>query len=363
MEIGAILIGSDMQRTRAGSEALMLMVQWCFEAGYRRLEWTCDSHNEASMKAAERLGFTYECAFRQAYATKGRNRDKAIWAIIDKDWPALSKAYEKWLDPSNFDDAAQRTSLRTLTRPSVHVAAEAALSNHALFGRPVGPSLGDWSAPPSPPGKILDGQYARVIPFEMAHCDALYQANSVDDAIWDYMPQGPFADFDAYRDWMEANALGPDPMFHTIIDKADGAPAGVATYLRIAPTAGSIEVGYITYAPRLQRTRAGTEAMYLMMRHAFELGYRRYEWKCNALNAPSRRLAMRLGLSYEGIFRQAGVVKGRNRDTAWYAAIDSEWPALKDAFEAYLAPENFDDAGMQRQSLSYLTEPLLIARG
>ena len=177
------------------------------------------------------------------------------------------------------------------------------------------------------------------------------------------MPQGPFADLSAYRDWMAANALGADPMFHTIINKDTGRPKGVATYLRIAPDAGSIEVGYITYSPALQRTRAGTEAMGLMMQRAFDLGYRRYEWKCNALNAPSRRLAQRLGMSYEGVFRQAGVVKGRNRDTAWYTAIDTEWPALKAAFDQYLAPDNFVKVGKQKVSLSQLTAPLLVNQG
>lgn len=215
-----------------------------------------------------------------------------------------------------------------------------------------------------PPATPMEGAYATVLPFDLdAHTEALFEANSVDDAIWDYMPQGPFADLSAYRDWMAANALGADPIFHTIINKDTSRPEGVATYLRIAPDAGSIEVGYITYSPALQRTRAGTEAMVLMMQRAFDLGYRRYEWKCNALNAPSRRLAQRLGMSYEGVFRQAGVVKGRNRDTAWYAAIDTEWPALKAAFDQYLAPDNFDKVGKQKVSLSQLTAPLLVNQG
>lgn len=215
-----------------------------------------------------------------------------------------------------------------------------------------------------PPATLMEGAYATVLPFDLdAHTEALFEANSVDDAIWDYMPQGPFADLSAYRDWMAANALGADPMFHTIINKDTSRPEGVATYLRIAPDAGSIEVGYITYSPALQRTRAGTEAMVLMMQRAFDLGYRRYEWKCNALNAPSRHLAQRLGMSYEGVFRQAGVVKGRNRDTAWYAAIDTEWPALKAAFDQYLAPDNFVKVGKQKVSLSQLTAPLLVNQG
>lgn len=230
--------------------------------------------------------------------------------------------------------------------------------------RPLGAPIPNWSPPPMPPATPMEGAYATVLPFDLdAHTEALFEANSVDDAIWDYMPQGPFADLSAYRDWMAANALGADPIFHTIINKDTSRPEGVATYLRIAPDAGSIEVGYITYSPALQRTRAGTEAMVLMMQRAFDLGYRRYEWKCNALNAPSRHLAQRLGMSYEGVFRQAGVVKGRNRDTAWYAAIDTEWPALKAAFDQYLAPDNFDKVGKQKVSLSQLTAPLLVNQG
>jgi RimJ/RimL family protein N-acetyltransferase len=154
-----------------------------------------------------------------------------------------------------------------------------------------------------------------------------------------------------------------DPQFHAIVDRATGQAVGVASYLRIDPAAGSIEVGHINYSPLLQRTVAATETMYLMMRRAFELGYRRYEWKCNALNAPSRGAAQRLGFSYEGVFRQARVDKGRNRDTAWYAMIDTEWPALDQAFRRWLDPANFDEQGRQRTSLSELTAPVLVARG
>lgn len=229
-----------------------------------------------------------------------------------------------------------------------------------ILGEPVP----DWSSPPRPPHTRMDGRYARVEPLDPErHAAALFAANRESDAIWDYLPYGPFGTLDAYRAWMSETCLGPDPFFHAVIDKATGKAAGVASYLRINPEAGSIEVGHINYAPALQRTRAGTEAMVLMMRRAFELGYRRYEWKCNALNVASRRLAMRLGLSYEGVFRQMMVVKGRNRDTAWYAAIDKEWPALEAAFETWLDPANFDAGGRQRQSLSALTRPVLVATG
>ena len=173
----------------------------------------------------------------------------------------------------------------------------------------------------------------------------------------------PFESLDSYRTWIEQYCCGNDPLFYAIIDLANGEAVGIASYLRINPGSGSIEVGHINYSLLLARTPAATEAMYLMMAAAFDLGYRRYEWKCDALNAPSRAAAQRLGLSFEGIFRQATIVKGRNRDTAWYSAIDQEWPAIKEAFLEWLSPANFDERGKQRSQLSVLTAPILKQRG
>ena len=173
--------------------------------------------------------------------------------------------------------------------------------------------------------------------------------------MFTYLAYGPFDSFDAYLTWLQGVSRTEDPLFFAIVDAASGKAAGVASYLRIDPASGSVEVGHIAYAPALQRTRAATEAMYLMMQRAFTLGYRRYEWKCDALNEKSRAAAERLGLSYEGIFRQATVYKGRNRDTAWYAAIDSEWSALDAAFRRWLDPQNFDAEGRQRVRLGDLT--------
>lgn len=184
-----------------------------------------------------------------------------------------------------------------------------------------------------------------------------------DGSNWTYLPYGPFETLESYLDWMEKTCRGSDPQFYAIVDKSTGKAVGIASYLRINPAAGSIEVGHINYSPLLQQKPAATEAMYLMMKNAFELGYRRYEWKCDALNAKSRVAAQRLGLSFEGVFRQATMYKGRNRDTAWYATIDGEWPALKDAFEQWLAPSNFDEQGQQRQRLSDLAAPVLKQRG
>jgi len=162
---------------------------------------------------------------------------------------------------------------------------------------------------------------------------------------------------------MKAVCLGDDPLFFTIRDASSGRACGVASYLNIVPSMGSVEVGHIHFSPLIQRAPIATEAMYLMMRRAFESGYRRYEWKCNALNQRSRRAAMRFGFSYEGLFRQHLVTKGHNRDTAWYACIDAEWPELKSAFETWLDPSNFDGEGRQRHKLADLTGPVLKARG
>src|SRR5688500_189675 len=223
------------------------------------------------------------------------------------------------------------------------------------FGQPIGPPLPGWTPPARPSREVMTGTYCRLEPLDSArHAAALFTAKTSGDGgakDWTYLPYGPFNHLADYRAWMEVSCLGDDPLFFVIIDSRDDKPAGVASYLRIAPPAGSIEVGHLHYAPRLQRTPAATEAMYLMMKRAFELGYRRYEWKCDALNAPSRAAAERLGFTYEGLFRQATGVQGRNRDTAWYAAIDSEWPRLSVAFEGWLAPENFDASGQQGRSL------------
>ncbi|MGI1662484.1 GNAT family N-acetyltransferase [Palleronia sp. KMU-117] len=223
-------------------------------------------------------------------------------------------------------------------------------------------ALPDWAPPPRPSRAPMTGRYVRLDPLSTAHAADLHRANAESDAIWEYLPYGPFPDAAAYRAWVETVAGRDDPLFFAIRNLETGRWCGVASCLRITPEAGTIEVGHINFAPALQRTRAATEAMSLMMARAFETGYRRYEWKCNARNLGSRRAAQRLGFSYEGVFRQAAVIKGRNRDTAWFAAIDAEWPRLRAAFEAWLDPANFDGAGRQRTPLSDLTAPILAAR-
>ena len=224
-----------------------------------------------------------------------------------------------------------------------------------------GAEVPGWVPPPRPQAGAMEGRYARLEPLAAAHAEELHRAYAGAERLWDYLPYGPHPDLAAQAEWVAHWAGRDDPVFLAIRGE-DGRVGGVASYLRIAPEAGSIEVGHINFGPGLQGTRAATEAMALMMAHVFAAGYRRYEWKCDALNRPSRRAAERLGFSYEGVFRQAAVVKGRNRDTAWYAAIDSHWPKLRAAFESWLDPANFDAAGRQKRRLSDLTRPVLAAR-
>ncbi|WP_319932289.1 GNAT family N-acetyltransferase [Lichenihabitans sp. Uapishka_5] len=173
--------------------------------------------------------------------------------------------------------------------------------------------------------------------------------------LWDYMPDGPFEDLGAFRDMIAQKAASEDPLFFTIMDQNTGRAVGYAALMRIDPAQRTIEVGNIMLSPAIQRSAGATEALFLLARTVFDdLGYRRYEWKCNALNAPSRRAAERLGFSFEGVFRQHMIVKGRNRDTAWFSMLDHEWPAIKAGFEAWLLPDNFRADGQQVQSLSEL---------
>jgi RimJ/RimL family protein N-acetyltransferase len=229
------------------------------------------------------------------------------------------------------------------------------------FGQPIGAPLPNWSPRPSPPRTPIEGRFCRIEPLDPErHAADLFAANS-DDAAgrnWTYLPYGPFPAFDIYREYLVAAAGRDDPLVHAILDRRSGHAVGVASLMRIDPAAGVIEVGGINYSPRLQRQPAATEAMYLLMRRVFdELGYRRYEWKCDWLNAPSRAAAQRLGFRYEGLFRQATVYKGRNRDTAWLSIIDGEWPALRAAFERWLDRSNFDAEGHQRASLRSFRGP------
>ena len=232
------------------------------------------------------------------------------------------------------------------------------------LGQPVGHPVPGWMPRPPATAAVLKGRYCRLERLDPhRHAEELFTADQLDapGESWTYLPYGPFDTLADYRHWVEQVCGGDDPLFYAVVDNTDTDPAapggeqrcvGVLSLMRMQPEIGVIEIGHVHYSPLLQRRRAATEAQYLLASHAFEeLGYRRLEWKCDALNAASRSAAARLGFSYEGTFRQAAVVKGRNRDTAWYSITDSEWPGLRDRFASWLHPDNFDAQGRQRTSL------------
>jgi len=229
------------------------------------------------------------------------------------------------------------------------------------FSQPIGAPLPDWTPREWPPRTPIEGRLCRIEPLDAdRHGPALWRSFSMapDTRDWTYMANSePLTDEPRLRAYLERNAASKDALHHAIIDRASNEAVGTFALMRIDCANGVIEVGHVAYSPRLQRTTMATEAMYLLMQRVFdELGYRRFEWKCDSLNAPSRAAAQRYGFQYEGCFRQAIVYKGRSRDTAWFSIIDREWPGIKTAFERWLAPENFDAEGQQRLSLRRLIE-------
>lgn len=226
---------------------------------------------------------------------------------------------------------------------------------HPQTGQPVGPAVADPGPAPRPGPVTLKGRYGRLEKLTPAHTADLWAAFAGHDRVWTYIAgAGPFATLAEFSPFLAARAAADDPYAYAIIDPSDRA-VGYVTLLRVVPEHRVIEVGHVMYSPRLQRTPLGTETQYLLARYVFEtLGYRRYEWKCDALNAVSHRAALRYGFVYEGTFRQYMIAKGRNRDNAWFAMLDSEWPARKLIFERWLDPENFDREGRQKRSLSEL---------
>ncbi len=224
------------------------------------------------------------------------------------------------------------------------------------LGQPIGFSVEDWQPREHPRGAKMQGRLCRLEPIDVeAHSADLFKAFSQDQdqRNWTYLPYGPFATEAGLRDWISSTCLGDDPCFFTVIDNESGNAVGIASYLRIDPGNGVIEVGHIHFSPLMQGRPISTEAMYLMMRQVFEVwGYRRYEWKCDSLNQPSCNAALRLGFVFEGIFRQAVIYRNRNRDTAWYSIIEREWPSAKAVFESWLDEANFDADGQQKTSLS-----------
>ncbi|MCK9510550.1 MAG: GNAT family N-acetyltransferase [Pigmentiphaga sp.] len=231
---------------------------------------------------------------------------------------------------------------------------------------PVGEPVSDWHGCPQPVGIVLTGKECRLEPVDPArHADALFAAYSQagNDRDWLYLSVGPFPDAVAYRAYAEQMARETDPLHFAVVDLRTGLPVGTLALMRQQPRHGVVEVGFVTFSPVLQRSRIATEAQFLLMSYVFdELGYRRYEWKCDSLNQRSRNAAERLGFQYEGTFRQALVYKERNRDTAWFSIIDKEWPTLKAAFQQWLAPENFDDCGHQIKRLQLIRSRLASSR-
>lgn len=222
------------------------------------------------------------------------------------------------------------------------------------YGQPIGEALPSWVSPPFPPPVVLQGQYCRLEPIADRHADSLFVAyqQAPDHRDWTYIPLERPEDLAQFRQYVASLASSVDPQHYAIIDHASSQAVGTLALMRIMPAVGSVEVGFVIYSPLIQRSTMATEAQFLLMQYAFDkLGYRRYEWKCDSLNSPSRKAALRLGFQFEGIFRQAVVYKGRNRDTAWFSIIDRDWPMLSQAYQQWLAPNNFDAAGKQRQRL------------
>lgn len=222
------------------------------------------------------------------------------------------------------------------------------------FGQPVGVAVPDWAPVPQPDVDTLAGTYCTLEHLDVdRHHDDLYAAYSAapDARDWTYLPVGPFPTAQSYREWAVAAAESRDPRHYAVIDNTTGRALGTLALMRHELASGVIEVGFVMFSRALQRTPVSTEAQFLLMRYVFGLGYRRYEWKCDSLNEPSRRTAERLGFTYEGTFRQAVVYKGRNRDTAWFAMTDGDWPSARASFETWLDPANFDSDGRQRQPL------------
>jgi RimJ/RimL family protein N-acetyltransferase len=227
------------------------------------------------------------------------------------------------------------------------------IASQQLVGEPVDPS-----SAPRPRRVTFEGRTIRLVPLDAHdHLESLWAATGgpQNEHLWTYMFEWPFQNRASFEAYLQRKEESEDPLFYSIMEKTSGDAVGWAAYMRIKPLQRVIEIGNIMFSPRIQRTLGATEAMYIMARHAFEgMNYRRFEWKCDALNQPSRRAALRLGFKFEGVFRQHMVVKGRNRDTAWYSMLDSEWPERKRAFEQWLDPSNFDANGKQKVSLSAL---------
>ena len=374
VEIGSIVYSAELRRTPLGTEAQYLLARYAFVTlGYRRYEWKCDSLNASSLRAALRYGFVFEGIFRQHMVTKGHSRDTAYFSMLDDEWPERKRNFERWMRSDNFDrNGRQKISLAALNDtkgddaagfsgaaagaviPAVRISTMSVSEPHPVTGQPIGLPV-DPTPAPRPGPVTLKGRYGRLEKLRPDHWPDLWDAFAGHDHVWTYIStDGPFSEASDFAAFVARRAASEDPYAYAIIDASDHA-VGYVTLLRINPQMRVIEVGHVLYSPQLQRTPLGTETQYLLARYVFEtLGYRRYEWKCNSLNAPSRRAALRYGFVYEGTFRQHMIAKGRNRDDAWFSMLDSEWPARKCNFERWLEPCNFDEKGAQKISLAAL---------
>jgi RimJ/RimL family protein N-acetyltransferase len=350
VEVGHVLYSPALQRTPLGTEAQYLLARYVFETlGYRRYEWKCNSFNAPSRRAALRYGFSYEGTFRNYIIAKGHNRDDAWFSMLDSEWPSRRAKFERWLAQENFDaKGRQKVSLAALNDSSADAVPRSATQT---VGPPVDTTPARWPEP-----VMLKGRFGTVAHLDPARdATSLWAALGEHRELWTYISSaGPFANQNAFTAWLIDRETQKDPYFYTVLDQS-GLAGGLLAFMAIRLGTRAVEIGSIVYGPKLQRTPLATETQYLLARYAFEtLGYRRYEWKCNSLNAASRRAALRYGFSFEAIFRQHMIAKGRTRDSAWYSIIDSEWPVRKTSFERWLAPDNFDDEGHQKISLAAL---------
>jgi NAD(P)H-dependent FMN reductase/RimJ/RimL family protein N-acetyltransferase len=318
------------------------------------LDWLVDgiefTHKPVALFNASARSVYAQAALRETLITMGADflNDPGLTIPLTGD---LRAPQQLVTDPAIAAPitAALRRLVTSLTTMAKHSAAEPT--------QPLGRAMPHWQPRPLPQPRSFRGRYSHIDPLDAGlHAETLYDSLCTSSGIagFTYLPANPPASMEEWRQRLEKHAASQDPLFFTLFDET-GRAAGLCAYLRIAPEHGSIEIGHIHLPPSLQQTRAATEIQYLLMRHAFDdLGYRRYEWKCDALNAPSRRAALRLGFRFEGIFLNAVVYKQRSRDTAWFSVIGEEWPRVRRGFEAWLAPENFDAEGRQLHSLAGL---------
>ena len=364
IEIGHVTFSPDLRRSRASTEVIYVMMEKAFDAGYRRLEWKCDSLNERSIKAALRYGFIYEGVTRNAvaYTSHRRTRDSSWLSISDSEWKnGLKEGIKRWLDFSNFEpNGQQRKGLAEFVKRDPHGKLDLRVPRQNQYGQPIGKSLPDWTgAAEIDRTAPIVGKHVKLVPVDpSAHAETLFENFAEDDgSMWTYLSYGGESGivptkqklYDRLSNMQKESGV---TWFYTIIDQTNGRAQGWVSFSQCMPKYGVVEIGDVTFSPALRNTTGGTEVIYLMLERAFRSGLRRVAWSCDVLNARSRKAAKRLGFTYELIFRQAAVISKRNRDTAWYSMLDSEWESnVKQAYESWLGSSNFDSDGKQKKRL------------